>query len=181
MEEQQDLLRRARAGDAEAFTALCVPFSAMVYRHCLQLLGQQADAQDAVQETMLRAYRAIPRFMGQSGIATWLYRIAHNTCLDMLKKPQRKRETGSMEQLRETGFEPPSQEDGPEAAYEKSVEAQRLMGAIHKLPQDQQTLLALRFGENYSYEELVKATGLPEGTVKSKLNRAKAKLQALLS
>ena len=70
------------------------------------MLGREADAQDAAQETMLRAYRAIPRFMGQSGIATWLYRIAHNTCLDMLKRPQRKREASSMEQLREAGFEP---------------------------------------------------------------------------
>jgi RNA polymerase sigma-70 factor (ECF subfamily) len=152
----------------------------MVYRHCLQLMGQQADAQDAAQETMLRAFRAMPRFIGQSGIATWLYRIAHNTCLDMLKKPQRKRESSSMEQLREAGFEPQAPGDTPDVAYEKNAEAGRLSAAINRLPRDQQVLLNLRYGENYSYEELAKATGLRVGTVKSKLSRAKDRLQELM-
>lgn len=180
MDDQKELLKRARSGDGDAFAELCAPFSGMVYRHCLQMLGRQADAQDAAQETMLRAYRAIPRFLGQSGVASWLYRIAHNTCLDMLKKPQRKREVSSMEQMREAGFEPRAAGDTPETAYEKKAEAQRLLAAIAKLPQDQQTLLNLRYGENYSYEELARATGLREGTVKSKLSRAKDRLQELL-
>ena len=180
MESQRELLQRARAGDGDAFAELCAPFSPMVYRHCLQMLGQEADAQDAAQEAMVRAYRAMPRFLGQSGIATWLYRIAHNTCLDILKRPQRKRESASMEQLREAGFEPQAPGDTPESAYERKAEAQRLASAIAKLPRDQQTLLNLRYGENYSYEELARATGLREGTVKSKLSRAKSRLQGLL-
>lgn len=180
MENQRELLQRAWAGDGDAFAELCAPFSPMVYRHCLQMLGREADAQDAAQEAMLRAYRAIPRFLGQSGVATWLYRIAHNTCLDMLKKPGRKREAASMEQLREAGFEPQAPGDTPESAYERQAEAQRLLAAIARLPRDQQTLLSLRYGQHYSYEELAKATGLREGTVKSKLSRAKNKLQELL-
>ncbi len=180
MEDQRELLKRARSGDGDAFGELCGPFSDMVYRHCLHMLGREADAQDAAQETMLRAYRAIPRFMGQSGIATWLYRIAHNTCLDMLKRPQRKREASSMEQLREAGFEPQAPGDTPETAYERNAEAQRLLKAIARLPRDQQTLLNLRYGQHYSYEELARATGLREGTVKSKLNRAKSRLQELM-
>ncbi len=179
MDMQEELLRRARAGDGDAFAELCTPFSNMVYRHCLYLLRRQADAQDAAQETMLRAYRAIPRFVGSGGVAAWLYRIAHNICLDMLKKSQKKRETGSVEQMKEEGFQLEAQGDTPETAYEKAEQARRLLVAIAKLPQDQQILLNLRYGENYSYEELSRATGMREGTVKSKLSRAKARLQEM--
>lgn len=180
MDDRGELLKRARSGDGDAFMELCGPFADMIYRHCLQLMKQPSDAQDAAQETLLRAFRAMPRFIGQSGIATWLYRIAHNTCLDMLRKPRRKSEAVSMEQLREGGFEPQAPGDTPETLYEKNAEAQRLWAAIARLPRDQQVLLSLRYGENYSYEQLAKALGLREGTVKSKLSRAKDRLQELM-
>jgi len=180
MESQAELLRRSRTGDADAFAELCMPFSGMVYRHCLHMLKQPADAEDAAQETMLRAYRAIFRFTGLSSIATWLYRIAHNTCLDTLKKPQRRRENLSMEQLRNAGFEPEASLETPEDHYIRDGEAQRLLDAISQLPQDQQLLLNLRYGQGMSYEELTRATGFRDGAVKSKLNRAKARLQILM-
>ena len=93
------LLERAQNGDADAFTALCAPYEAMVYRHCLQLLRNPQDAEDAAQEAMVRAYRAMGRFRGGSSIATWLFRIAHNVCLDVLKRPRTRRETASLEAL----------------------------------------------------------------------------------
>ncbi len=180
MEEQSQLLSRARRGEVEAFEALCGPYAPMVYRHCLQMLGHPADAEDAAQEAMLRAFRAMPRFMGQSGTATWLFRIAHNTCLDILKRPARRSEAASMEQLREDGFEPPSREEGPEEAYVRRESGRRLWEAVKKLPKDQQAILTLRYGQDMSYEEMAKALGLREGTVKSKLNRAKERLRRLL-
>ncbi len=180
IDRQAEWLKKAREGDVDAFAELCAPFSQMLYRHCLHMLGQEADAQDAAQEALLRAFRAMPRFMGQSGVATWLYRIAHNACLDMLKRPQRKRENVSVEQLREGGFEPEAAGDDPEAAYVKTEAAQRVQAAIRKLPREQQLLLDLRYGEGLSYEELARVTGIREGTVKSKLSRAKDRLQELL-
>lgn len=179
--EQENLLRRARQGDGQAFADLCMPFAGMVYRHCLQMLGREADAQDAAQETLLRAYRAMPRFLGNSQVSTWLYRIAHNTCLDVLKRPGRQREATSVEALREEGYEPAAQGSTPEEAYLRGAEQARLRAAVLALPQDQQVLLNLRYGENLSYEELALRTGLRLGTVKSKLNRAKARLEALLA
>ena len=177
---EKALLRKVRDGSAEAFSALVEPFSGMVYRQCLQMLGNEQDAQDAAQETLLRAYRAIPRFLGQSSVSTWLWRIARNTCLDLLKKPSRKRESASLDGLREAGFDPPGQEDNPETAYWRQEGLGDLREAVKKLPADQQTLLNLRYGEQLSYEELARVTGLPEGTVKSRLNRAKARLKVLL-
>ncbi len=181
VEGQERLLKRARQGDGAAFEALCEPYVGMVYRHCLHMLGRPADAEDAAQETLLRAFRAMPRFMGQSGVSTWLFRIAHNTCLDALKRPARKAESASMERLREEeGFEPPAREEGPEARYVRGAEEERLWRAVETLPEEQRALINLRYGDNLSYEELARMTGLREGTVKSKLSRAKARLKELL-
>ncbi len=176
----EQLLRQARHGDAEAFTALCAPYEGMVYRHCLQMLRNPADAQDAAQEAMLRAYRAMPRFLGRSKPATWLFRIAHNVCLDWLKRPQTRNPGTSLEALRENGYEPQDEAPSPEDAYLQSSRRQALRDAVTALPLDMQTLLTLRYGEGMSYEELANATGLNPGTVKSRLSRAKEKLHALL-
>ncbi|MEA4999626.1 MAG: sigma-70 family RNA polymerase sigma factor [Candidatus Limiplasma sp.] len=174
------LLERAQNGDADAFTALCAPYEAMVYRHCLQLLRNPQDAEDAAQEAMVRAYRAMGRFRGGSSIATWLFRIAHNVCLDVLKRPRTRRETASLEALGEAGFDPAAPEDDPEAAYLRQSDRERITQAIGRLPKEQQALLSLRYGQGMSYEELAGALRLGLGTVKSKLNRAKAKLKNLL-
>lgn len=174
------LIRKAMQGDADAFSALAAPFEGLVYRHCLQMLQNPADAQDAAQETMLRAYRAMPRFLGLSNVATWLYRIAHNVCLDWLRRPQAKRESLSLDSLRDAGFDPADPQPSPEGRYLEACERERLQKAIARLPAQQQTLLSLRYGDGLSYEALAKTLRLNEGTVKSKLNRARERLRALL-
>lgn len=174
------LLQKAQNGDADAFIELCAPYEGLVYRHCLQMLKNPADAQDAAQETMLRAYRAIRGYRSVGNVPTWLYRIAHNVCLDALKSPKNRRHTLSLEALREEGYEPVDRQPTPENRYIDESEQARLNAVIARLPQEQQTLLSLRYGDGLSYEELSKALGLALGTVKSKLNRAKEKLRALL-
>ena len=77
---------------AEAFERLCAPYSGMVYRHCLHMLGNPHEAEDAAQESMLRAFRAFDAFRGDA-VASWLFRIAHNTCLDILKSARVRRES----------------------------------------------------------------------------------------
>ncbi|MCE5342655.1 MAG: RNA polymerase sigma factor [Eubacteriales bacterium] len=176
----ETLIRKAKHGDADAFTALCAPLENMVYRHCLQLLGNPADAQDATQEAMLRAYRAMATFQGFSGVATWLYRIAHNVCLDFLKSPRTRRESASLEALQQTGFDPEDPNPTPEDAYLAQSERERLQSAVARLPDEQQALLSLRYGDGMSYDALAQTLGLNPGTVKSKLNRAKEKLKKLL-
>ncbi len=173
------LLRKARHGNADAFTALCAPFESMVYRHCLQMLKTPADAQDAAQETMLRAYRAFTTFEGRSELATWLFRIAHNVCLDALKKAHRQREGASLDALREQGFDPPAEGEGPDGAYERASRQAALHEAIAELPERQQALLSLRYGDGMEYTQIAKVMGLTLGTVKSALNRAREHLRAI--
>lgn len=174
------LIRQARSGNAEAFTELCAPLEGMVYRHCLLMLRNPTDAQDAAQEAMLRAYRAMPRFMGTSSVSTWLYRIAHNVCLDWLKRPQARRVTLSLNAMAEAGQEPADRQEGPEARYLRQSDQEHLREALTNLSPENQALLTLRYGDDASYEELASMLNIPEGTVKSRLNRAKEKLRASL-
>ncbi|MDD3412092.1 MAG: RNA polymerase sigma factor [Eubacteriales bacterium] len=169
-----------RETQAEKFIELCAPFEGMVYRHCLDMLKNPAEAQDAAQETMLRAFRALPGFLGKSAVPTWLYRIAHHTCLDVLKRPRHQRERTSLEELREGGFEPQADALTPEDEYVRGSEQARLREAMSGLSEEQRVLLDLRYGENKSYDELAQLLGLNPGTVKSRLSRAKDQLRQLM-
>ncbi|MEG0491965.1 MAG: sigma-70 family RNA polymerase sigma factor [Clostridia bacterium] len=161
---------------AEQFTELCAPYSAMVYRHCLHVLRSPQEAEDAAQESLLRAFRAFGGFRG-TGVATWLFRIAHNTCLDVIKSSRYKHETVTLDEWREVHGDPADCASTPEEAYEQASANEALWQAVAALPEEQQVLLSLCYGQNMSYEELASATGLRVGTVKSKLNRAKASLR----
>src|SRR5919205_3417939 len=85
-----DLLDRARAGDAEAFAALVAPHRAELQVHCYRMLGSLQDAEDALQETLLAAWLGLAGFEGRSSLRTWLYRIATNRCLNMLRSSNRR-------------------------------------------------------------------------------------------
>lgn len=180
MDERAQLLRAARDGNADAFERLCAPYESLVYYHCLSLLRSQEDAQDAAQESMLRAYRAMPGFRGGSGVATWLYRIAHNVCLDMLRKRGAGQEPTSLDELREQGFDAPAEEKTPDERYETHAELERLWAVVQALPEDLRVMLYLRHRKGYSYEELSEAMGMPMGTVKSKLGRARERIRKQL-
>ena len=162
---------------ARRFEEMCAPYAPMVYRHCLHMLRHPQEAEDAAQESMLRAFRAFGAFHG-SGVASWLFRIAHNTCLDVLKSARYQRESVTLD-----GSEYDLQDDAPtpETAYVRRAEEDALWQAVLRLPQEQQALLNLFYGEGMEYEAIAHATGLRMGTVKSRLSRAKEQLRKILS
>ena len=88
--QQRELLELARGGDEDAYRELVEAHRGELHAHCYRMLGSVHDAEDAVQEAMLRAWRALPRFEGRSSLRSWLYKIATNTCLDAIaRRPKR--------------------------------------------------------------------------------------------
>jgi len=162
----------------ETFEERCAPYAPMVYRHCLRMLRHPQEAEDAAQETMLRAFRAYPGFRG-NGVASWLFQIAHRTCLDVLKSARYRREHATLDDP-DHPCEAADSAHTPEERYVSDAESRRLWDAVLTLPEEQQTLIALYYGENLKYEEIAQATGLRTGTVKSRLSRAKDALRKKL-
>lgn len=156
------------------FETRCAPYAGMVYRHCLHMLKNVHEAEDAAQESMLRAFRAYPSFRGR-GVASWLYAIAHNTCLDVLKSARYRREMLTLNDA-ENDFQQADSSPTPEAAYVQKAEDEQLWQLVMELPQDQQTILSLYYGEQMTYDQIAAATGVRVGTVKSRLSRAKEAL-----
>ena len=171
-------MKQSHRPTAEAFERLCAPYSGMVYRHCLHMLGNPHEAEDAAQESMLRAFRAFGAFRGDA-VASWLFRIAHNTCLDILKSARFKRESLTLDDPGHAA--PASPAPGPDEAYLRAADAARLRAAVASLPQEQQLLIGLFYGQSMGYAEIARATGMREGTVKSRLSRARAALEKKLA
>ena len=174
------LLRRAQRGDAAAFEQLMTPLEGLVWRVCWHTMNHhEQDAQDAAQETMLRAWRSIATFRGDAQLETWLYRLAVNCCTDALRR-KRLRAAQSSEELRENGFEAVDPAPQPEQRLLASEEQSDMQRALSLLPDEQRTALLLSAVEGRSYEEIADATGVAVGTVKSRISRARMRLLELM-
>ena len=174
------LLRRAQRGDPDAFEQLIGPREQRIWRICWHYTGNREAAEDCGQETMLRIWRNLGDYRGDCALETWVYRIAANCCMDFLRKKKRDRST-SMEPLREQGFDPADPSPGTEEQAVAADERRRLREAITLLPEDQREALVMTQLEKIPYEEAARLLSTTEGTVKSRVNRAKARLKEILS
>lgn len=164
---------------AEAFENVAAEHERAVYLYCLRLMGNREDALDCAQEAMLNAYRAFDRFRGEAHVKTWFLRIAHNTCMDQLRK---RRNIVSLDAMRDEGFDPADQHSlSPYARLAQKERQQLLKNAVDQLPDDQRAVLVLRDFEDISYEEIGSMLSLPLGTVKSRIKRAREKIKKILS
>jgi RNA polymerase sigma-70 factor (ECF subfamily) len=174
-----DLLAAAAGGDERAFVELTAPHRAALHAHCYRLLGSLHDADDALQETLLRAWRGIDRFEPRAPIAAWLYRIATNVCLRMLE--QRKRGGAVDAHLepypQQAVEELAAQGQGPEALAE-SREAVGLafVAAMQLLTPKQRAVLVLRDVLDWSAREVAEVLDDSVAAVNSALQRARERL-----
>jgi len=162
---------------AEDFERIAREEERGVYLTCLYMLGSRQDAYDAVQETMLKAWRGYQRFRFRAKWSTWFHRIAVNTCIDMLRK--RRPET-SLDDLSDQGFDAPDQSADSFGQLESRERRRALFAALRALDDKDRMIVVLRDIRGLSYEDLARTLLLPEGTVKSRLNRARAKLRQAL-
>ena len=174
-------LRRAQKGDAQAFEQLVTPHEQMLWRACWHYTRHQEDAADCLQETMLKAWRAIKTYRGECSLSTWLYRIASTVCLDFLRKQKRLPDTESADEMAEDGFAPVDTSPTPDEAIIKAESTENIRAAIDSLPGDMRTVIILYAMQGLGYEEIAAAMQTSVGTVKSRLNRARQKIAKYLA
>ena len=195
-----ELLQRARAGDRDAFAALVEPHRSELQVHCYRMLGSLQDAEDALQEVLLSAWVGLDGFEGRSSVRTWLYRIATNRCLNVLRssarrpvaaaplavpppEPSRLGEVLWLQPYPDLMLDGlPDQAPGPEARYEaREAISLAFVTAVQLLPPNQRAVLLLRDVLGYRASEAAGLLGLTEDAVTSALKRARATMDAARS
>lgn len=164
-------LARARAGDVAAFGALVRRHQERVFRFLHRMLDAREEAMELSQDVFVKAWQALPGWRPEARFSTWLLQIARNAALDQL----RRRQVVRFAPLEE-GLEVADEAPGPEARYASRQRQAQLERALRRLAAEHREILLLREIEDLSYAELAAVLGIAEGTVKSRLARARAAL-----
>lgn len=183
--EEAKLIKESQQGNMNSFEQLILRYQDQAYRTAYGMLGNSEDAKDATQEAFIKIYKSLKNFKLQSNFSTWMYRIVHNTCLDMIRKRKRRQEI-PMETKRKSndeGYEIPLEDtaDGPEELLDYQFVKGEVKRGILELPNEYQGVIILRDIEGLSYERIAKVLEISEGTVKSRLNRGRKQLRQRLT
>jgi RNA polymerase sigma-70 factor (ECF subfamily) len=184
---ERALVDQCRLGDGEAFSRLVALHERMVFSLALRLLGDPEEARDLSQEVFLQVYRHLHRFEGRSSLKTWIYRIVVNQSRNRQRWWRRRRKERScpLEDLTpadeaRASLSVAAGEDSPFDRVSREERARRVQVALLELPFHQRTILVLREVEGLSCDAIAATLGLPEGTVKSRLSRAREALKIRL-
>ena len=173
--DELSIVHKAQRGDTDAFSQLVEAYQGPVYRLILRMGLPPADAEEAAQEAFVSAWRGLPQFRGDSQFSTWLYRLATHTAIDFLRKTTKHQSDADIDNivLPDTAASPQEQAEQEETRF-------AVRRALTELSADAREILLLRYMEELSYEEIGTVLKLPPGTVKSRINRAKAQLKTAL-
>ena len=169
------LISRARGGDREAFGELVEQYRDNVYRLAYRMCGNAYDADEAAQEAFVAAWRALPNFRGDAKFSTWLYRLTTNAAIDVMRREKRHQTVGDGEMM-----ELADDADSPQETVERTEQQETVQKALSTLSEEYREVLLLRYMEELDYAEIAEVLQLPSGTVKSRINRAKAALKTAL-
>lgn len=182
--DDQLLAKKAAAGDAGAFETLVLKYQSQIYNLCFRMTGNSEDAADLAQESFLKAWNNLPGFHFEAAFSTWLYRLASNTCLDYLRSAKRHPQvslTVEDDDGAETTLDVPDPAPTPEDAAITAEEQRLLVWAMNALEPEQRQILTLRVVNEMSYADIAQVLCIQEGTVKSRLSRARDALRKKLS
>jgi RNA polymerase sigma-70 factor (ECF subfamily) len=183
--DEQQAIARALAGETDAFNELVIKYQRLAYSVAYRMLQNEESAADAVQDSFVKAYRALSGFKGGL-FKSWLLRIVVNTCYDVLRVQQRyvsepieDEPNGDQEETRGS-HQLIDNNESPDDYVERMELSSYIELGIRNLPPDQRLVLVLCDVHGYSYEEIAEITGYPMGTVKSRISRARTKLRDYL-
>ena len=183
-----ELVNLARDGDHQAFHVLFQRHESRVFALAMRLLRNPEWARDAVQESFIKAYRALRKFEGRSAFGTWMYRLTYNQCLDMRRSDKSGRydeyeeERFLAEETDAPGAVPLASEiPDPEEVAERGQVREQIAKAVEALPDTLRETLVMREFDGLAYSEIAKLQKIPKGTVMSRLFHARKRLQEVLS
>ncbi len=182
------LVRRLKSGDERAFQELVQTYQNRVFGLVFRMIGNRQEAEDLAQDVFLTVYKAIGSYRGEGRFYTWLYRVASNTCKNRIKYLKGRHFNTRVDVDDNTEAQMPSREGGALHSLQSQVpgpeamiQGQRLQRAIQRelanLEEDHRLLIVLRDIEGLPYADIMRITGLPAGTVKSRLHRARVALK----
>lgn len=173
MNADNDLVARSRTGDQRAFGALIDRYKARIYHTTLRILGNREDAEEAAQDTFVRAYRGLEHFREDSTFSTWIYRICVNTCLNLLESRKRFK----AQDIDSTPIEELPYIESPESHFGEEDLQSRVFSSMKNLPEKYRTVLVLYHMQHLAYQEIAEIMQMPLGSVKTHLFRARAMLR----
>ena len=185
-ESDRNLLDKARKGDIVAFEQLVEVYRKKIFNIALRMTGNHDDAGELTQEVFIRVYRSLRNFKGESQFSTWIYRIATNMCLDELRRRKKRKIISLDEEIRmvDDGEVRRQIEDDkplPETIAETNELKKMVKDALMSLPDEYRLVIVMRDIHGFSYSEIAKIIKCPEGTVKSRINRARKALRGILA
>jgi len=180
-DDDNRLIAKCRDGNAAAFGELVLRYEDRLFNTVLRLVNNAEDARDVVQEAFLHAYQSLHSFKGDSLFFTWLYRIAINTAISLQRKQK------PMLRLQASGDEKStiepldaSEMNRPDYSLQVAEEEQRIQDALSKLSAEHRAVLVMKDMDGIKYEDMAETLGVPVGTIRSRLHRARLELRDIL-
>lgn len=181
---EEELIAKAAKGDQDAFAQLLELHKGKIYGLTLRLTGSAEDAMDLTQETFFNAWRGLPRFHGQSKFSTWLYRLATNAAIDFLRREKRRGAVATVslyaEEEPQRALDIPDHRFTPQTELERKELQEAIQRGLGRLSDEHRQALVLREVNGLSYAEIAQVLGVEEGTVKSRISRARMALRKAL-
>ena len=178
-QQEQNWIAAAQKGDQEAFAQLVARYEQRVLALTTRMCSNAADAEEAAQEAFLSAWQGLPFFRGDASFSTWLYRLASNACVDLLRREGRWRANLSLDD-EDAAIDLPDHALSPHSEAERSELRRQIEDGLRALPPEYRQVLVLREVHQRSYGEISQILSLDLGTVKSRINRARKRLRKIL-
>ncbi len=181
MENDQDLVKRCLAGEDSAWEALLKAHTRKTYNLCYRFTGRTQEAEDLTQEIFIKVFQTLRRYdVAQAAFSTWLNRVSRNHLVDHYRRTKKDRVTSSFEDGAGGAAERPSLEAGPARRVEARERREWLQQGLDRLSPDLREAVILRDLNDLDYAEIAQVLDVPEGTVKSRINRGRLELARVL-
>ncbi len=183
-QQEISLIEKSTKGDVGSFEELIQPYQKKAFNIAYRMLGNVEDASDVTQEALIKIFKSLDKYQGKSSFSTWVYSIVNNTCIDYIRKNKKTNVVYLDQELQARDgsykMEIADEMNTPEYLFEKQETQKMVQDAINQLNVDHREIIVLRDINGFSYQEIAGMLDCSEGTVKSRISRARAHLKLLL-